>query len=70
MTLDANQYRDPMLVLEAKQEAERRRRERNSCLGCSNMARMWGIAYCTIERTQPGDNKMRRCSQYDKEGDK
>ena len=67
---DANQYRDPMLVLEAKQQAEIRRRERNSCLGCSHMSRMWGMAYCQLEKTKPGDTNMRRCSKYDKEGDK
>lgn len=70
MTLDAHQYRDPMLVLEAKQESERRRKERNSCTGCSHMARMWGVAYCQLQNTKAGDTHMRRCSSYDKEGDK
>ena len=35
MALDSNQYRDPMLVLEAKQEAEIRRKARTSCDGCA-----------------------------------
>lgn len=67
MTLDANQYRDPMLVLEAKQEAERRRAARNPCNGCIYKARMWGIDYCEKDKTDAGAANMRRCASYTRE---
>jgi hypothetical protein len=67
MALDSNQYRDPMLVLEAKQEAELRRKARTSCDGCAYKSRLWGVEFCELSRTSAGTKNMRRCDNYSKE---
>ena len=66
MALDSNQYRDPMLVLEAKQQAELRRKARNSCEGCAYKSRLWGMDFCENDNSKAG-SKLRRCPSYTKE---
>ena len=63
MTLDARQYRDPMLVLMEKQEREERRRSR-SCAGCMHMDAIMGVPFCVLGNTRPGAENMRKCSQF------
>lgn len=64
MTLDARQYRDPMLVLMEKQEREERRRRSRSCAGCMHMDAIMGVPFCVLGNTRPGAENMRKCSQY------
>lgn len=68
MALESRMYRDPMLV--AMENEERRlAQERRRCGGCIFKARVFGLDYCTKERTPPGD-RMRRCDLYQNTGGK
>lgn len=67
---DSRQYRDPMLVLEAKQQRELRERKRHDCQGCDHLARLFGLDYCERDHAKAGARNLRRCSHYKQEADK
>lgn len=68
MALPSHLYRDPALVLEAKQEHERRMKER-SCFGCTHLDELFSIPFCSLNRNRCGKN-MRKCFKYRAEGAK
>jgi len=68
MAFDSHQYRDPMLVLEAKQMREARFAKKSGCMGCVHKSELWGMAYCKLSNTKPGIVNMRRCGQYQNTG--
>ena len=70
MTLDAHLYRDPMKVLEAKQQRELRERKRHDCQGCDYLMRMFGLDYCERDHTKAGARNLKRCGHYKSEADK
>ncbi|VVE78156.1 hypothetical protein PSP31120_01535 [Pandoraea sputorum] len=38
--------------------------ERATCKSCTFMAKVFGLAYCTMEMTKAGEANMRRCNLH------
>lgn len=68
MAFDSRIYRDPMLVAMENEERAQRAAARR-CGGCIHKARVFGLDYCTKDRSPPGD-RMRRCEKYQTEENK
>lgn len=67
MTLRSFEFKNPMYVLEHKQEQEaneQKRSGREHCDGCQSKAKVWGVEYCVDDHAKAGRANMVRCKHY------